>query len=130
MDVFINDTWAFSMRLFPTDAEADGIEAFADGTTHVNRLEAWVLDEDGGTSSGITQAETHEGVNVSVADGMVVYDNAQAGAVLSLYDLGGNMFVSERLNMGGGFIPVAHRGVCIAKITTAKGVVCKKLVVN
>mgnify|MGYP001160405253 FL=1 len=130
MDVFINDTWAFSMRLFPTDAEANGIEAFADGTTHVNRLEAWVLDEDGGTSSGITQAETHEGVNVSVADGMVVYDNAQAGAVLSLYDLGGNMFVSERLNMGGGFIPVAHRGVCIAKITTAKGVVCKKLVFN
>ena len=130
MDVFVNDTWAFSMRLFPTDAEADGIEAFADGTTHVNKLEAWVLDENGGSSSGIASVGTNEDVNIKVADGAVVYDNAQAGAVLSLYDLSGNMFVSERLNVGGGSIPVAHRGVFIAKIATSKGVVCKKLVVR
>mgnify|MGYP000116868245 FL=1 len=130
LDVFINDTWAFSMRLFPTDAEADGIEAFADGTTHVNKLEAWVLDENGGSSSGIASVGTHEDVNIKVADGAVVYDNMQAGAVLSLYDLSGNMFVSERLNVGGGSIPVAHRGVFIAKIATSKGIVCKKLVVR
>ena len=130
LDVFINDTWAFSMRLFPTDAEADGIEAFADGTTHVNKLEAWVLDENGGSSSGIASAGTHEDVSISVADGALVYDNAQAGAVLSLYDLSGNMLVSERLNVGGGSIPVAHRGVFIAKIATPEGVACKKVIVD
>lgn len=129
MDVFVNDTWAFSMRLFPTDAEADGIEAFADGTTHVNKLEAWVLDENGGAPSGITSAEMPGGVSIKVADGAVVYDNAQAGTVLSLYDLSGKMFVSRCLDADGGSIPVARRGVCIAKITTPEGVACRKIIV-
>ena len=129
MDVFVNDTWAFSMRLFPTDAEADGIEAFADGTTHVNKLEAWVLDENGGAPSGITSAEMPGGVSIKMADGAVVYDNAQAGTVLSLYDLSGKMFVSRCLDADGGSIPVARRGVCIAKITTPDGVACRKIIV-
>ena len=129
MDVFVNDTWAFSMRLFPTDAEADGIEAFADGTTHVNKLEAWVLDENGGAPSGITSAEMPGGVSIKMADGAVVYDNAQAGTVLSLYDLSGKMFVSRCLDADGGSIPVARRGVCIAKITTPEGVACRKIIV-
>lgn len=129
MDVFVNDTWAFSMRLFPTDAEADGIEAFADGTTHVNKLEAWVLDENCGAPSGITSAEMPGGVSIKMADGAVVYDNAQAGTVLSLYDLSGKMFVSRCLDADGGSIPVARRGVCIAKITTPEGVACRKIIV-
>ena len=129
MDVFVNDTWAFSMRLFPTDAEADGIEAFADGTTHVNKLEAWVLDENGGAPSGITSAEMPGGVSIKVADGAVVYDNAQAGTVLCLYDLSGKMFVSRCLDADGGSIPVARRGVCIAKIATPEGVACRKIIV-
>ena len=129
MDVFVNDTWAFSMRLFPTDAEADGIEAFADGTTHVNKLEAWVLDENGGAPSGITSAEMPGGVIIKMADGAVVYGNAQAGTVLSLYDLSGKMFVSRCLDADGGSIPVARRGVCIAKITTPEGVACRKIIV-
>ena len=129
MDVFVNDTWAFSMRLFPTDAEADDIEAFADGTTHVNKLEAWVLDENGGAPSGITSAEMPGGVSIKMADGAVVYDNAQAGTVLSLYDLSGKMFVSRCLDADGGSIPVARRGVCIAKITTPEGVACRKIIV-
>ena len=130
MDVFINDTWAFSMRLFPTDPEANGIEAFADGTTHVNRLDAWVLDENNGSATGITSAGTVGDVSISVADGAVVYAGAQAGTVLSLYDLSGKMLVSERLNVGGGAIPVAHRGVLVAKIATSKGITCKKIVVG
>ena len=129
MDVFVNDTWAFSMRLFPTDPEANGIEAFADGTTHVNKLEAWVLDENGGAPSGITSAEMPGGVSIKMADGAVVYGNAQAGTVLSLYDLSGKMFVSRCLDADGGSIPVARRGVCIAKITTPEGVACRKIIV-
>lgn len=62
LDVFVNDTWAFSMRVFPTDAEADGVEAFSRGTTHVTRLDAWRLDENRTTPSGISSVNAEGGM--------------------------------------------------------------------
>ena len=42
-DIFVNDRWAFSARLFPTDAAALEAEAFATAQTHAT-LSAWTLD--------------------------------------------------------------------------------------
>ena len=48
VDVFVNDRWATSIRVFPTDVDADGIEAFADGgSVAVKELKAWKLSPDG-----------------------------------------------------------------------------------
>lgn len=130
MDVFINDTWAFSMRLFPTDAAANGVEAFSDGTTHVNRLDAWNLDENRTTSSGISSVGTDGSVSLDTEGGNVVYDNPYADAVLSVYDLGGRMLASSRINVGRGWLPIVHRGACIAKIVAPDGTFCRKLMVK
>ena len=46
LDIFVNDKWATSIRAFPAGVNADGIEAFADGPTKVNSIDAWVLDFD------------------------------------------------------------------------------------
>ena len=43
VDIFVGDTWAFSARIFPTDAEAVGAEAFS-GAPATAKLRAWVLD--------------------------------------------------------------------------------------
>ncbi len=53
VDVFVNDTWAFSARLFPTDASAVEAEVFASDATAV-KAHAWVLDatRDGNASIG------------------------------------------------------------------------------
>lgn len=54
VDIFVNDRWATSVRIFATDADADGVEAFADGgTVQVSELGAWTLSKDGGVGSGI-----------------------------------------------------------------------------
>lgn len=50
LDIFINDRWATSIRVFPTDADADGIEVFADTTVKVAELKAWTLDASGGNA--------------------------------------------------------------------------------
>ena len=42
-DIFVCDRWAFSVRLFPTNSEAIGIEAFAEAETPA-QLNAWILD--------------------------------------------------------------------------------------
>ncbi len=53
LDVFINDTWAFSVRVFATNANAKGVEAFSKGECTVKSLNAWTLSPNGqGGSSG------------------------------------------------------------------------------
>lgn len=52
MDVFINDKWAFSVRLFPVDTASTGVEAFADGSVKAISLQAWNLNENN-TGTGI-----------------------------------------------------------------------------
>ena len=42
-DIFVSDRWAFSVRLFPTGADAVAAEAFASSPTEAT-LQAWTLD--------------------------------------------------------------------------------------
>lgn len=44
LDIFVNDKWATSIRVFPTESDADGIEAYCAGRVKVKDLKAWVLD--------------------------------------------------------------------------------------
>lgn len=52
LDIFINDKWATSIRVFPTDNNADGIEVFSTTSTKAIDLKAWKLDVNA-ASSGI-----------------------------------------------------------------------------
>jgi beta-fructofuranosidase len=49
LGLFVNDRWATSLRIFPTDTDADGVEVFSEGKTHVRELQAWTLGADGST---------------------------------------------------------------------------------
>ena len=51
-DIFVNDTWAFSTRLFPTDINAVEAGIFADASTAV-KASAWVLDAKQSGETGI-----------------------------------------------------------------------------
>lgn len=130
MDVFINDTWAFSMRVFPTDENANGIEAFSDGTTHVKTLNAWVLDENQSESSGITSVDAGRDFGLEVKDGALVYDNTYDNAVLTVYDLEGRMLSTSRIGAGRGSLRIAYRGACIARIVTDGNTFSRKIVIR
>ncbi len=56
VDVFVNDKWASSIRVFPTDRDADGVEVWSDGDVPVLELGAWNLSPKGG-SHGVTDVE-------------------------------------------------------------------------
>lgn len=43
LDIFVNDRWAYSVRVFPTDASAVDAEVFATASTAV-KVSAWILD--------------------------------------------------------------------------------------
>lgn len=59
VDIFVNDRYATSIRVFPTDADANGIEAYSDSTTRVTDLKAWVLDSHNSGVATISQGNTN-----------------------------------------------------------------------
>jgi beta-fructofuranosidase len=50
-EIFVNDTWAYSVRIFPNDAAAVEAEVFATNQMQTN-VKAWTLNA-GNPSSGI-----------------------------------------------------------------------------
>ena len=50
LDVFVNDHYAFSTRVYPTDTNAVGVEAFSTGSTTFTTLKAWELNPKGQTT--------------------------------------------------------------------------------
>ncbi len=62
VDIFINDRWATSIRVFPTDKDANGIEAYSDSTTKVTDLKAWVLDTNSNGVASISQSESNTAI--------------------------------------------------------------------
>ena len=45
MDIFVNEKWATSIRVYPTDSDASAIEAFSNGgSVTVKSIQAWMLD--------------------------------------------------------------------------------------
>ncbi len=74
VDIFINDRWATSIRVFPTDTDANGIEVFSDGAVDVKQVNAWTLSKS--AQSGISN---------------VVADRPSAEGPVSIYDLSGHL---------------------------------------
>lgn len=63
IDIFVNDRYATSIRVFPTDPEANGIEVFADGTVNVKDLKSWILDVNADSSGIYNIYDNNFGVN-------------------------------------------------------------------
>lgn len=99
VDIFVNDSWATSIRVFPTDSNADGIEAFANAVVKVKDLKAWILDPKA-SSSGVDDiiadsiGDDDATVDVYSLSGVrlrsgVSRDEATAGLPAGFYIVGG-----------------------------------------
>lgn len=99
VDIFVNDSWATSIRVFPTDSNADGIEAFANAVVKVKDLKAWILDPKA-SSSGVDDiiadsiGDDDATVDVYSLSGVrlrsgVNRDEATAGLPAGFYIVGG-----------------------------------------
>ncbi len=69
-DIFVNDTWAFSVRIFPTDADAVEAEVFSESSASV-KVSAWTLDAQDGQGTGIGDAPL---LNDEIIKSNKVYD--------------------------------------------------------
>lgn len=67
-DIFVNDCWAFSTRLFPTDVDATGVEVTASVATDVH-VQGWTLDASGTDGIG---SVTMSGSKGTMNDGKLI----------------------------------------------------------
>ncbi len=69
LDIFVNDRWAQSIRVFPQSEAAVGISVYADGEVRLNSLEAWTFRP--GNSPVVDILDDQSGNAFSLVD---VYD--------------------------------------------------------
>lgn len=87
-DIFVNDTWAYSVRLFPNDAAQVEAEAFATAATPA-RINAWTLDpslEPTGTVVGDVNGDGE----VNIADVNAIIDIILSGGSADAADVNGD----------------------------------------
>lgn len=59
LDLFINDRWATSVRIFPSSSSATGVSLFAEGETMLQAASAWTMRDNGsGTQDIVSPAAT------------------------------------------------------------------------
>lgn len=121
IDIFVNDTYAASVRVFPRDVDAVKATAFVkNGSVKMASLEAYVLDETrvaSGISSTVSEAETNV---VYGSKGFVNYNLASPNCTLYIYDLVGRCVKAQQISNTTGKVQVANQGLLLVKIVDNK----------
>lgn len=121
IDIFVNDTYAASVRVFPRDVDAVKATAFVkNGSVKMTSLEAYVLDETrvaSGISSAVSEAETNV---VYGSKGFVNYNLASPNCTLYIYDLVGRCVKTQQISNTTGKVQVANQGLLLVKIVDNK----------
>lgn len=121
IDIFVNDTYAASVRVFPRDVDAVKATAFVkNGSVKMTSLEAYVLDEKrvaSGISSAVSEAETNV---IYGSKGFVNYNLASPNCTLYIYDLVGRCVKAQQISDTTGKVQVANQGLLLVKIVDNK----------
>ncbi|MDE6273244.1 MAG: GH32 C-terminal domain-containing protein [Muribaculaceae bacterium] len=88
LDIFVNNRWATSIRVFPTGDDATGIEAFATAPANIKSLQGWTLASANPTGVGMIESGSGEEQNDIAAlcslDGQIILNNADQDGVRQL----------------------------------------------
>ena len=114
IDIFVNDTYAASVRIFPTNADGIKAMAFADGSVEVNKLEAYVLDVNAVTGIGNVKTSA---VSVCGGNGFVGYDNVSPGSRIEVFDIAGRLIASKVATAASGKVAVQGKGVLVVRVS-------------
>lgn len=116
MDIFVNNTFAFSIRIFPTETNAGDAELFSEGgTTHVNALNAWVLDPSL-THTGISLPKSDSDIKVYSNSKEIIYEKIPVDTLINVYNSSGALVYTERTISVSGKIHLPENQIYIVKV--------------
>jgi Beta-fructosidases (levanase/invertase) len=117
MDIFVNKKYAFSIRVFPTDTNAEQVEMFSEGgSTKAVSVEAWKLDPAQSGSNSITSV-LPDNYTIYINGETLVYKNIPAYSTISVTDLLGRIVLIRNIgNYTSGEIILREKQVYIVKV--------------
>jgi beta-fructofuranosidase len=117
MDVFVNDKYAFSVRVFPTDTNAEDVEAFSEGgTTLATSIQAWKLNPSEGFT-GVTAPKSENNIKTYSKGDSLVYENVPLLSNINIYNLSGQKITSKHTVQSSGKIDLVKNRIYIIEIT-------------
>ena len=116
MDIFVNNTFAFSIRIFPTETNAGEAEVFSEGgTTSVSNLNAWKLDPSTG-HTGISLPKLNSDIKVFSNKKEIIYEKIPVDTIINVYNSSGVLVHTERTLSASGKIHLSENQVYIVKV--------------
>ncbi|MEG0560281.1 MAG: LamG-like jellyroll fold domain-containing protein [Muribaculaceae bacterium] len=129
MDIFINDTWAFSIRVFPTNANANEVEVFSIGNTDTNYIKAWNLDEKAMGGGGVSDITSDKSIIYS-SDNSICFKNIIEGSTIAIYKLDGKLLIKKNNSNTSEKIEICNSGIFIVKVINTMGVLTQKIAIR
>jgi beta-fructofuranosidase len=116
MDIFINNQYAFSIRVFPTDTNAEDIEVFSDGgNTRATSIKAWKLNPKQGFTD-VTSPMSKNNIKVYSKGDNIVYENVPLHSDICVYNLYGQKIISKKSVQNSGQIGLFRNQIYIVEV--------------
>lgn len=128
LDIFVNDTWASSVRVFAKGKSTEKATAFADAPNQVRAMNAWNLNASNGNADIGSVCSDKDEIDITVESGCLKYSNVNTPAILSVYNISGNKIIEKYLDVQSGYINTNTKGLHIVTIHTASRIASKKIV--
>lgn len=123
IDIFVNDTYAASVRVFPRDADAIKTTVFCDGQVNVKQLEAYVLDVNK-IATGIENVpQRNQADRVYGSKGTVNYNLTTENCTIMVFDVAGRCVKRLPSVSGVGSVPLQGHGAYLVKLFNQHGIV-------
>lgn len=127
LDIFVNDRWATSVRIFAQARAAENVTVFADAPTQALSVRGWNLDPtQGGSGVGMTEAVADD-VVISAADGSISFANVRTPATLSVYNVTGSKVFDTAVTAPDGRIDIGFSGFHIVAISNGSETTARKV---
>lgn len=128
LDIFVNDTWASSVRVFANGKPNENVTAFADSPNQVRTLNAWKLNAKNGSAGIGSVSSDKNDIDITVESGYLQYKNVNAPAILSIYNLNGSKTMERYLESESGYLDTNLKGLHVVTIRTTNGIASKKII--
>ncbi len=128
LDIFVNDTWAASVRIFANGRPTEEVRAFADSANKVLSLKGWNLNAGNGQVGVGSIFSDIENGSISVDGGVIIYKGVSTPAIISVYDVNGSKMIERMLNSNSGTLETDLKGLHLVTLRTELGTTSGKYI--
>jgi len=128
LDIFINDRYATSVRVFAMARAEENVSFFADASTTVSRVNAWNLDAKAGSGAVDNVVNNENDIKVYGMAGTVYYNGIDEESTIALYDIAGAKKLETTVTDPFGSVETGLTGLHLVTVVSNGRINAKKIV--